>query len=344
MKASHEHYELVGEVADDEYVAVAEDTFVGLAIEEFLEFEPTDPEETTIYYVYVIDGDGRLVGVASFRDLINAPEDDLVSEHMSTDLITLEEDEDIERAALRMSELEFPALPVVDTAGVLRGVARSDDMIEVVEDEATEDILKRAGLTFMDVEAARSTAILESSIPRVIRLRMPWLVLALVGGLLAGAVIGGFEDQLEETLALAFFVPVIMDMGGNVGTQASTIFVRGLALGDIDDRNAARHFLREGVVGLLIGLIIGTLGALAAYVGLELLTDEAESFLVAVAVWVGLVTVCVVAAVVGYVIPWVMHRLGYDPAAASDPLITTVKDVTALLIYFSIAWVLLGGV
>lgn len=336
------HAEVVGDVADEEYIAVTEGTFVGVAVERFMEFEPADPEETTLYYVYVVDDEDRLVGVVSFRQLVNAPEDDLVSEHMERDVRTLDSDEDIEQAAMRMSELEFPALPVVDGDGVLRGVARSDDMLEVVEDEATEDILKRAGMSFVDVESVRSTAILESSVSQIVRLRLPWLILALAGGLLAGAVIGGFEAQLEATLALAFFVPVIMDMGGNVGTQASTIFVRGLALGDIDDRNAVRHFLREGLVGLVIGLIVGTLGAGAGYIGLELLLDEADAALVALSVWVGLVSVCVVASVVGYVIPWVMHKLGYDPAAASDPLITTVKDITALLIYFSIAAVLIG--
>ncbi len=130
-----------------------------------------------------------------------------------------------------------------------------------------------------------------------------------------------------------------MDMGGNVGTQASTIFVRGLALGQIDDRNAMKYFAREGLIGLLIGLIIGSIGASAAYVWQ---LNEPFATELAIVVFVGLVAVCVVASVVGYVIPWVMNKLGFDPAAASDPLITTVKDVTALLIYFGLASVLLG--
>ncbi len=332
------HADTVGELTDGEFVAVTEDTFAGIAIDRFREFRPDD-DETTIYYLYVVDDAERLVGVMSLRELLNAPEDDLVSDHMETDLVTLAQGADPELAAREMGELDFPALPVVDEDGRLVGIVRTEDMLEVVEEEASEDILKSAGFSFVDVETARSSAILESSIPRILRLRLPWLLVALAGGLLAGGVIEHHEDTLEGVVALAFFVPVIMDMGGNVGTQASTIFVRGLALGHIDDRNAMKHFAREGFIGLLIGLIIGGVGAGAAYLWQR---NEPYATELAIVVFVGLVSVCVVASVVGYVIPWVMNKLGFDPAAASDPLITTVKDVTALLIYFGLAAVLLA--
>ncbi len=334
------HADRVGEITDEEYVAVTQETFVGPAIEEFRDFEPVS-DETTIYYLYVTDNAGRLVGVMSLRELLNAPEDDVVEAHMVTDAVTINADADPEWAADEIAERDFPAMPVVDDDGVLVGVLRTDNMIEVVEEEATEDILKSAGFSFADVEQSRSSAILESSIPKILRLRLPWLVVALAGGLLAGGVIEQFEDTLEAVVALAFFVPVIMDMGGNVGTQASTIFVRGLALGHIDDRNAMRHFTREGVIGLLIGLIIGGIGALAAY-GWRTWAGDPNAGTISVVVFIALVSVCVVASVVGYVIPWLMNKLGFDPAAASDPLITTVKDVTALVIYFGLAAVLLA--
>ncbi|THE66097.1 magnesium transporter [Salinadaptatus halalkaliphilus] len=333
------HADRVAEVTDGEYVAVTQDTFVDMAIDAFRRFEPRD-DETTVYYLYVTDNSDRLVGVMSLRELLNAPEDDVVEDHMVTDLVTINADADPEAAADEMAARDFPALPVVDDEGVLVGVLRTDDMLEVLEGEATEDILKSAGFSFTDVKRSRSSAILESSIARILRLRLPWLVVALAGGLLAGGVIEQFEDTLEAVVALAFFVPVIMDMGGNVGTQASTIFVRGLALGHIDDRNAMRHFGRERVIGLLIGLIIGGIGALAAY-GWRLSAGDPQAGTIAVVVFIALVSVCVVASVVGYVIPWLMNKLGFDPAAASDPLITTVKDVTALLIYFGLAAFLL---
>lgn len=240
------HADRTAEMVDDEYVAVTQETFVDTAIEEFRAFEP-ESDETTVYYLYVTDNSGRLVGVMSLRELLNAPEDDVVEAHMSTDLITINADADPEYAASEMAERDFPALPVVDDDGVLVGVLRTDDMIEVVEEEATEDIMKSAGFSFADVETSRSSAILESSILKILRLRLPWLLVALAGGLTAGLVIEGFEETLEAIIVLGFFIPVIMDMGGNVGTQASTIFVRGLAVGHIDDRNAMRQIGRAHV-------------------------------------------------------------------------------------------------
>ncbi|MES3161565.1 MAG: magnesium transporter [Halorubrum sp.] len=338
MEDAEFHVDQIGQVADDEFVAVKEDEFVGVAIDRFRAFEPHD-EEATVYYLYIVDSTDQLVGVMSLRELLNAPEDDVVADHMETDLFTVNESADPELAAQQLADADFPALPVVDDRGRLVGIIRTEEMLDVMEEEASEDILKSAGFTFSDIEASRSSAILESSIPRILRLRLPWLLVALGGGLLAGGVIEAYEDTLEAVVALAFFVPVIMDMGGNVGTQASTIFVRGLALGQIDDRNAVKHFLREGLVGTLIGLLIGAVGASAAYLWQ---IDEPYAVELATVVFVGLLTVCVVASVVGYVIPWLMHKLGFDPAAASDPLITTVKDVSALLIYFGLAAVLLA--
>ena len=340
MEDAEFHADVIGEVAGQEYIAVKDDDFVGAAIDKFRAFEPED-EEATVYYLYVVDDADRLVGVMSMRELLKAAEDDLVSDHMVTDLVTINEGADPELAIRELAEMDFPALPVIDDRGRLVGIIRTEEMLDVVEEEASEDILKSAGFTFTDVEMSRSSAILESSISRILRLRMPWLLVALAGGLLAGGVIEAYEDTLEAVVALAFFVPVIMDMGGNVGTQASTIFVRGLALGHIDDRNAVKHFLREGFIGFLIGLMIGAVGAAAAYLWQ---IDEPYAFELALVVFIGLLTVCIVASIVGYVIPWVMHKLGFDPAAASDPLITTVKDVTALVIYFGLATVLLAEV
>ena len=241
------HADRIADVTEADFVAVTQETFVGHAIEQFRDFEPVS-DETTVYYLYVTDNSGRLVGVMSLRELLNAPEDDVIEAHMHTDLVTIDADADPEYAADEVAERDFPALPVIDDDGVLVGVLRTEDMIEVAEEEATEDIMKSAGFSFTDVETARSSAILESSIPKILKLRLPWLIVALAGGLMAGGVIEAYEDTLEAVVALAFFVPVIMDMGGNVATQGSTIFVRGLALGHINDRNAVRHFLRESFI------------------------------------------------------------------------------------------------
>ncbi len=336
-----------GELTDKEYVTVTEDTFVGMAIDRFREFAPDD-DETTIYYIYVLDEAEQLVGVLSFRELLNAPEDGLISDYMETDVVTIDATATPEAASRTLSETEFSAVPVVEN-GRLVGVLRTDNMLGVVEAEATEDIMKSAGFSFADIEKTRSTTILESSLPTILRLRLPWLLVALGGGLAAGLVIEGFEGTLEAVIVLGFFIPVIMDMGGNVGTQASTIFVRGLALGHIDDRNAIRHFRREAGVGFIIGTIIGSIGAAAAYLYLlyvrglqEPITTQGDVLSVSAVLFVSLVSVCTIASTVGYVIPWIANKLGFDPAAVSDPLVTTVKDVTALVIYFGLATLLLG--
>ena len=336
------HHQTVGEVATEEYVAVEETTTVEAAIDRFQAFDPTD-DDATIYYIYVTDGQGRLTGVLSFREALNADNDTPVSAVMVSEPVALNAELDVEAAARQIRELEFPALPVTKSDGTLVGIARADDMVSIVEEEATEDIFKSAGFTFADVESARSEAILESSIAKILRLRLPWLLVALAGGLMAGLVIEGFEDTLEAVIVLGFFIPVIMDMGGNVGTQASTIFVRGLALGHIDDKNATKHFWRETKVGLAIGTIIGAVGAAAAYLWLVFLRGEpGDAGTIAFVLFVSLVAVCTIASLVGYVIPWLANKAGYDPAAVSDPLVTTVKDVTALVIYFGLATVLLA--
>ncbi len=332
--------ESAGALMTTEFLKFRRDQSVGSVVDEVGD-QAADVE--TPYVVYVLNEEGKLEGVISLRDLLSADREAQVGDLMNADPVTVHVAEDQEAVARKIERYDVLALPVLDELGRVLGVVTHDDVLDVATEEATEDIFKSAGISFADVEASRSTAILDSSIPKILRLRLPWLILALAGGLMAGGVIEAFEDTLEAVVALAFFVPVIMDMGGNVGTQASTIFVRGLALGHIDDRNAFRHFRREGVIGLLIGLIVGTIGGFGAYAWQGMIRGEDFAAELGITVFVGLVTVCIVASVVGYVIPWVMNKLGFDPAAASDPLITTVKDVTALVIYFGLASVLMSA-
>ncbi|RQD81864.1 magnesium transporter, partial [Methanosalsum natronophilum] len=271
------------------------------------------------------------------RDLLNAKGTLPVEAIMKKDVTFLHEEEDIEVAARKMSDVAYRALPVVGTNNNLVGIIRSEEMLDVVEEEASEDIFKSAGMVFSDAEVSRSYAILESSPLDILRIRIPWLLFALMGGLLAGVVIEGYEESLQAVIALAFFLPVIMDMGGNVGTQASTIFVRGLAVGHIDDKNAIKHFISEGQVGLMIGFLVGVIGALIAYLWQGV-------FELALVIFLTLLSVCLLASIIGFVIPWIVNKVGYDPAAVSDPMITTVKDVSGLIIYFGLAALLLPTV
>ena len=331
--------ESAGALMATEFLTLDGSLTVAEAIEQV---EASAGDVETPYAVYVVTDENHLRGVMSLRELLSADADATVETLMRKDPATVRIDDDQEVVAGQLERYDVLAIPVLDDKGRIVGVVTHDDVLDVTTEEASEDIFKSAGFSFAGVEVSRSAAILESTIPGILKLRLPWLFLALAGGLMAGGVIEVYEETLEAVVALAFFVPVIMDMGGNVGTQASTIFVRGLAVGHIDDENAISHFGREGIIGLIIGLIIGSIGAGGAYLWQGVIREEEFAGMLSLTVFVGLVTVCVVASVVGYVIPWVMHKLGFDPAAASDPLITTVKDVTALLIYFGLAALLLG--
>ncbi len=296
----------------------------------------------TPYAAYVVTDEDHLRGVVSLRELLSADKETRVEDLMRKRPATAHIDEDQEEVAQTIERYDILAVPVLDDRGRIVGVITHDDVLDVATEEATEDIFKSAGISTAGLEESRSAAILQSSLPRIISLRLPWLFIALGGGMMAGGIIEAYEDTLAAVVALAFFVPVIMDMGGNVGTQASTIFVRGLALGHIDDKNAFRYFGREGLIGLVIGCVMGGLAALIAYAWQGLWRGEEYAPQLALVVFLGLISVCVVAAVVGYFIPWLMHKLGFDPAAASNPLITTIKDFSALLIYFGLATVFLG--
>ncbi|MGI6037936.1 MAG: magnesium transporter [Limnochordia bacterium] len=183
-------------------------------------------------------------------------------------------------------------------------------------------------------EAARSAKMVEGSLLENFKSRFPWLVAVLFGGLLAGSIMGRFQDMLESTLVLAFFIPVIMDMGGNVGTQASTIFVRGMGLGHIRLDQFGYHLRREALLGLCIGAISGLLAGLAAYLW------QGE-WIIGIVVFISMTITCALASFIGYLIPCVMHLLGQDPATTAGPIVTTIKDISGLLIYFSVARILL---
>ncbi len=330
----------IGEVMTQQYVSVTKNTAVGDAIKKFRDYTPEDPERSTIYYVYVVDKQENLVGVCSVRKLLNTPEDQPVSSIMKTDLISFNIDADAEEVAVDVTEYHFPAIPITDNENKLVGIVRSEQLIEVVQETLTEDLLKLQGMDlpeptdFTEIETKRSTLMLDAPIHQILRIRVPWLVVALAGGFLAGGVIGVFEEALETVVLLAIFIPVIMDMGGNVGTQSSTIFVRGVVLGHIDKTNVWYRVAKEAFTGILIGLLVGAIAAAASYAWIQR-TD------LALVVFGSMVGTSLVASLVGFVIPWLLYLTGQDPAAASNPIITTIKDVSGLLIYFGLASLLM---
>ncbi|AUX09214.1 magnesium transporter MgtE [Halalkaliarchaeum desulfuricum] len=337
-----EEYELsVGDVMTDGYVAVPADMSIEEATDQFRKFAPADPTETTIYYTYVVDDDDRLLGVASLREMLSAPDEDPISTIMTEEVVSFHESADAEQAAMDVADLHYPAVPIVDNEGRLVGIVRSDTLVDVMEAESSEDMLRMQGMSLpelkasdlTDVEEQRSRLMLDASLSDILRIRVPWLLVALVGGFMAGGVIGVYEDTLEAVVILAFFIPVVMDMGGNVGTQSSTIFIRGVVLGHIDKSNVVRRITKETIVGAVIGVMVGAVAALVAFLWI----GRAD---IAYVVFGSMLGTSVVAALVGFLIPWLVYLIGQDPAAASNPIVTTIKDVSGLLIYFGLATLL----
>ncbi len=316
-----------------EFISIAESLTVQEAIQ-VIQHSADDAE--TIYYIYVVDDENRPVGVLSLRELLAAGWVEPIRDVMKENLVTVEEGIDQEEVAHIIAKYDLLAVPVINRNGEISGIITVDDIVDVIEEESTEDLFKMAGLIEQgeDNDEFRSARLIQSDLGTIIRIRLPWLLLALVGGMIAGGVIGAFEEILETIVALAFFIPVIMDMGGNVGTQSSTIFVRGFALGHVDRDRFFPYLFGELKVGLSLGAISGFLVALMAYmwqrnVVLALIVSASMAFTV------------VLATVIGFAIPWGLAKMNWDPAAGSDPLITTIKDVTGLMIYFSLAGALM---
>lgn len=283
-----------------------------------------------IFYLYVVDEEGRLVGVTSLRQLLLAPPGDTLGEIAQRDVIQVTTGTDQEEVARLAARYDLMAIPVVDAERRLVGIVTVDDIIDIVREEATEDFLKMVGTS--DEEIAH-----EQRSFRVARIRFPWLAVNLVGGLLTGVMLERFQVRLSEALFLLTFVPVIMGMSGNVGSQAATLTVRGLATGRIGGGESwvGRFLWRQTKVGVVLGVTFAVLVAVGA-----LLLERNPWY--AVVVSGAMLAALLLAAISGAAIPLVFERLGIDPAVAAGPLVTTANDVTGILIYFGFASLLIG--
>jgi magnesium transporter len=317
--------ETAGRIMTPDYFAMPETATVAQAI---AALQSRGAELEVPFYVYVIDARGHLVGVLSLRQLLLGSPDAPLSRVMTTDLVSVTTDMDQEEVARLVSRYDLVAIPVVDTMHRLVGVITIDDVIDVLKEEATEDVYRLAG-TSEDERVHRSVF-------GAVRLRIPWLLASLVGGLVASQVIGRYQDLLTSIVILAGFIPVILGMGGNIGTQCSTIIVRGLATGRIEDREFWWVVFREFRIAVILGLIYGVILGAAAY---AMLTVEAP---IAVLLGVSLFCSMIIAALIGSSLPMLLKRIGVDPAVATGPFITTSVDVLATLVFFNLAfWLVL---
>lgn len=287
-----------------------------------------NPDAEMVFYVYCVNEEGTLVGVLSLRQLLTVPPPTLLKDVMTAEVISVPVTMDQEEVAAIVARYDLLAVPVVDQFNKLAGVITVDDVIDVLRDEATEDMMKMAGVGDEDV-AIRSTG-------GAVRTRAPWLVAAILGGMLSALLIRGFQDRLERLVVLAAFIPLVNGLAGNVAVQSSTIMVRGIAMAQVDPTRVLSAIGRETRIVALLALLCGTLVG-----GVSLLVGGANLML-AGAVVTSLIVVMLWAAVIGTAVPLVSHRFGIDPAVATGPVLTTSIDLFGTLIYFLFAGFWLG--
>ncbi len=280
-----------------------------------------------VFVVYVIDKEGRLVGRLPLHRLVTAAKHAPVSALIQAPLVSCNVDLDQEEVAQLMARYNLVALPVVDADGRLVGRVTFDDVIDVISDEATEDILRMAG--------SSSREVAERSALRIAQVRLPWVIVGLAGGLTSGYFMSMFSGILKLALGLAFFVPAVAALGGNIGIQSSTIVIRAMTTGDLSYSGVWRPILRELRVGMTIGLVCGTLAASVAFLWFH---DLGMGLVVGLA----MLGVGCSASVIGSSLPLLLDRIGIDPAVATGPFITTANDVLGILLYFSLATILFG--
>ncbi len=311
-----------GGIMTTEVLSVPETATVDDALREIR----SDPDVESVACVFVTDRDDVLKGVLTFRMLVTAKPGTPVRDVMDKDVISARIDDDQEDVAGTVRKYNFVAVPVVDERHRLRGVVTVDDVLDVLEEEASEDMYKMAGT------AARHPT-KEGVLSRV-GYRLPFLATTLIGGMASAGILIAFRHTTQTVIILVSFIPVMAGMAGNVGVQSSTIVVRGLALGEIETGRVLRVLLNEVGVGVLLGIVCGLVtGLVAALIG--------ENAMLGVVVTTSMIAGITVAAIAGTLVPMGLHKIGIDPAIAAGPFITTLNDITGLTIYLGLATILL---
>lgn len=314
-----------GRIMTPEYVSLRENWTVAYALEQLRHLAY---ERETIYYMYVIDDERHLKGVLSLRDLVLGQPDQLIHDIMSQDVIAVHTDTDQEEVAQVIQRYDLLAVPVVDIEDRLVGIITVDDVLDVVEQETTEDIYALGGLQSGDDNY------FQTNLFTVARKRVVWLLILLITNTGTTAVIQSQEDLLEQVVALAFFIPLLIDAGGNVGAQSSTVVIRGLNTNEVQIKKALGIIRREAIAGALLGTILGLIVMIWAFV-------LQRDWGVAISVGISLFAISILASVSGSALPFLFKSLKFDPALMSAPFITTAVDVLGVLIYLTVArWIL----
>ncbi|TCI70389.1 magnesium transporter [Exiguobacterium sp. SH0S7] len=312
-----------GAIMTTEFIVLQADKTIGATLEELRDL---GPEAETIYYLYVIDADRRLVGVVSLRDLIVSPLDHLIADIMGRRVVSAHVMADQEDLARTVQKYDLLALPVIDSDDHLLGIITVDDVMDVIERETTED--------FEELSATKGSSDINMGPVEAAKKRAPWIISLMFLGMITASTIGGFEDTLETIVLLAVFMPLVMGSAGNAATQSLVVAVRSIALGTINRKNVAKMIRREFGTGVLLGLA-------CMVVIFGVITVLYDSALIGMIVGLSIFASLSVATIVGTLVPLLINRLKLDPAVASGPFITTVVDNLGLLIYFTVATSLL---
>ncbi|SUA58890.1 Magnesium transporter mgtE [Oligella ureolytica] len=317
----------VGAIMTSAYIALEDN----LTVEQTLERIRADAADAEIIYqIYIIDQQGRLGGTLSLRQLLTAESSSLLRDIMVTDVVSVNIEEDQSKAAKLIARYDFLALPVLDHEQRLLGIVTHDDALDVSQEVNTEYQMRMGSVS---TNYAKTTSLKGASIWLLYRMRVFWLVILVLGNVFSGAGIAYFEDLIESMVSLVFFLPLLIDSGGNAGSQSSTLMVRALATGDVRARDWMLMLGKELVVSLLLSLSMALAVSLIGFY-----RGGAE---IALVVSLTMVVIVMVGSIIGMLLPFVLTRFKLDPASASAPLITSICDGVGVLIYFNIANILL---
>ncbi|MEZ5565403.1 MAG: magnesium transporter [Gammaproteobacteria bacterium] len=325
----------VGRLATTDYIALRPEWTVEQALQQIRRIGRTSE---TINVLYIVDRDWKLLDDVKVRDLLLAEPDADILSLMDHRFVSLAASDDQEKAVAIFKESDRSTLPVVDADGVLVGIVTVDDVLDVAEEEATEDIQKLGGLEALD------SPYLDTPLPTLVKKRARWLAVLFVGEMFTATAMGYYETELARAVVLALFVPLVISSGGNSGSQAASLMIRALAIGEVRLKDWWRVMSREVVSGLALGAILGVMGFLRVIVWARTFDMYGEHWmLLGITVGLALVGVVMWGTLAGSMLPFIMKRLGADPATSSAPFVATLVDVTGLIIYFSVAVSVLSG-
>ena len=308
-----------GGIMATEFVSIRENKTIEKTLK-YLQKEAPDAESA--YYLYVINKENVLKGVVSLRDIVCNDFDTKISEITNTNVISVPYYMDQEEVASKFEKYGFMTMPVVDENNKILGIVTVDDIVEVMQEETTEDIHRLGGV---DEEEK-----VDGSLRDSVKSRLPWLIVNLITAILAASVVGAFEGTISQVVTLATFMPIVAGMGGNAGTQSLTIVVRGIALGELDKDNGMRIFIKELLVGLVTGIVIGAIIAFLGFIW-------ESNFVFGIVIGFAMILNMMVATMSGFIVPVILKKLKVDPALASAVFVTTVTDVLGFFFFLGLA-------